>query len=88
MEILQMHSPRGHWRPIEILQLTKVQTVTYDNLQSQLEINMHHRRRAMQHRQATCNAGWELSGGGGFNPPVNVFNPPSCASLPVLGGQK
>ena len=30
------------------------------------------------------------AGGGvrGFNPPVNVFNSPSCASLPVLGGQK
>ena len=32
-----------------------------------------------------------IAGGGrgrGFNPSVNVFNPPSCASLPVLGGQK
>jgi len=27
-------------------------------------------------------------GGGGFNPPFNVFNPPSSASLSVLGGQK
>ena len=40
MEILQMHSPRGHWRPIEILQLTKVQTVTYDNLQSQRVVDI------------------------------------------------
>jgi len=30
---------------------------------------------------------WELPGGrgGGFNPPVTVFNPLSCASLPLMG---
>ena len=27
-----------------------------------------------------------IAGGLGVQPPVNVFNPPSCASLPVLGG--